>query len=452
MKIIIVGCGKVGETLASVLSREGNDVTVIDRKEEVVNTICDRYDIMGFAGNGASYSVLKEADIENADLVIAVTGSDELNLLCCLIAKKAGNCQTIARIRNPEYREEADFFKEELGMALVINQEHASAMEIARVLKFPSAIEINTFAKGRVDLLHFRIPRGSVLNGMTLVDMHAVLKCNVLVCTLERDGSLVIPKGDTILRDGDVISIVASTKDQMEFFHKIGLKTNRVKNTMIIGGGDTAYYLAKLLLSAGIQVKIIEKSLPRCEQLSETLQGATIIHGDGSDKELLEEEGIRQTEGFVALTGIDEENVVLSLFAKQVGCRKIVTKVNRVAFEEVFESLNLDTMISPKNITAEFILQYVRAMKNSLGSNVETLHRMMDDQAEALEFLIKDNYRHKKVPLKDLPLRKGVLVACINRGGEIILPRGNDWIDVGDSVVVITSLKGLGDIGDIFDQ
>lgn len=452
MKIIIVGCGKVGETLASVLSREGNDVTVIDRKEEVVNTICDRYDIMGFAGNGASYSVLKEADIENADLVIAVTGSDELNLLCCLIAKKAGNCHTIARIRNPEYREEADFFKEELGLALVINQEHASAMEIARVLKFPSAIEINTFAKGRVDLLHFRIPRGSVLNGMTLVDMHAVLKCNVLVCTLERDGSLVIPNGDTILKDGDVISIVASAKDQTEFFHKIGLKTNRVKNTMIIGGGDTAYYLAKLLLSAGIQVKIIEKSLPRCEQLSETLQGATIIHGDGSDKELLEEEGIRQTEGFVALTGIDEENVVLSLFAKQVGCRKIVTKVNRVAFEEVFESLNLDTMISPKNITAEFILQYVRAMKNSLGSNVETLHRMMDDQAEALEFLIKDNYRHKKVPLKDLPLRKGVLVACINRGGQIILPRGNDWIDVGDSVVVITSLKGLGDIGDIFDQ
>jgi len=451
MKIIIVGCGKVGETLASDLSREGNDITVIDRRDDVVDQLCDRYDIMGYVGNGASYSVLMDAGIENADLMIAATGQDELNLLCCLIARKAGNCQTIARVRNPEYNQEVSYIKEELGLALVINQEYASAQEISRVLKFPTAIEINVFAKGKVELLHFRIPQDSVLDGMNLNELHEKLQCNVLVCTRERNGELIIPGGGTVLESGDVISIVAPARDQVEFFRRIGVKTNQVRNAIIIGGGEIAYYLAKLLLNAGIQVKIIEKELSRCEELSELVPKAIIIHGDGSDKELLQEEGIAQTEAFVALTGIDEENVVLSLYAKSVGVRKIVTKVNRVAFEEVFDSLNLDTMISPKNITAEYILQYVRAMKNSLGSNVETLHRMMDDEAEALEFLIRDGFSMTGIPLRDLPLRKGVLLACINRGGNVILPRGGDVLEVGDSVVVITAMKGLSDILDIFE-
>jgi len=406
---------------------------------------------MGYVGNGASYSVLMDAGIENADLMIAATGQDELNLLCCLIARKAGNCQTIARVRNPEYNQEVSYIKEELGLALVINQEYASAQEISRVLKFPTAIEINVFAKGKVELLHFRIPQDSVLDGMNLNELHEKLQCNVLVCTRERNGELIIPGGGTVLESGDVISIVAPARDQVEFFRRIGVKTNQVRNAIIIGGGEIAYYLAKLLLNAGIQVKIIEKELSRCEELSELVPKAIIIHGDGSDKELLQEEGIAQTEAFVALTGIDEENVVLSLYAKSVGVRKIVTKVNRVAFEEVFDSLNLDTMISPKNITAEYILQYVRAMKNSLGSNVETLHRMMDDEAEALEFLIRDGFSMTGIPLRDLPLRKGVLLACINRGGNVILPRGGDVLEVGDSVVVITAMKGLSDILDIFE-
>lgn len=452
MKIIIVGAGKVGETLTQELSREGHDITVIDKNAAVVDQVCDRYDVMGFAGNGASYSVLMDADIVHADLMIAVTGRDELNLFACLIARKAGRCQTIARVRSPEYNREVNFIRDELGLALVINQEFASAQEIARVLRFPSAIEINTFAKGRVELLHFRIPQGSVLDGLNLNDMGEKLKVDVLVCTLERDGKMAIPSGDTVLQAGDVISIVASVEEQEKFFRRIDLKTHSCKSVMIIGGGEIAYYLSKILMNSGISVKIVEKDLGRCEELARLLPKATIIHGDGSEKELLSEEGIAKTEGFVSLTGLDEENVVLSLFAKYSGVRKIVTKVNRVAFEEVFDTLNLDTIVSPKHITAEHILQYVRAMQNSFGSNIETLHRMMDDQAEALEFLIRDNFSWEDVPLKDLPLKNGVLVGCINRRGSVILPRGGDVIRKGDTVVIITVLKGLNDISDIFEK
>ena len=450
MKIIIVGGGKVGETLVANLCSEGHDITVIDRSDKVVDQLCDRYDVMGYSGNGASYTVLEEADIEHADLVIAVTGHDELNLFVCLLARKAGNCQTIARVHNPEYNRAVNFIKDELGLALVINQEFAAAQETARVLRFPSAIEINAFAKGKVELLHFRIPQGSILNGMNLFEMHEKLNCDVLVCTLERDSSMIIPQGNTVLKTGDVISIVAALEEQEKFFTKIGLETHSVRNAMIIGGGDVALYLGRMLLNSGIQVKIIEKNLARCEELAELLPRATIIHGDGSDKELLEEEGIRNTEGVVCMTGIDEENVVLSLFAKTCGVRKIITKVNRVAFEEVFESLNLDTMISPKNITAELIVQYVRAMQNSFGSNIETLHRIMDDQAEALEFMIRDNFSKADIPLSRLSLKPGVLVAAIYRNGRFIVPRGADVIKRGDTVLIITTLKGVNDISDVF--
>ncbi len=450
MKIIIVGGGKVGETLVANLCSEGHDITVIDSNDKVVDQVCDRYDVMGFSGNGASYTILEEADVENADLVIAVTGHDELNLFVCLLARKAGHCQTIARVHNPEYNRAVNVIREELGLALVINQEFAAAQEAARVLRFPSAIEINTFAKGKVELLHFRVPQGSVLDGLDLYSMHEELNCNVLVCTLEREGDTLIPQGNTVLKAGDVISIVAPLEEQERFFSRIGLETHAVRNAMIIGGGDVALYLGRMLLNSGIQVKIIEKDLSRCEELAELLPKASIIHGDGSDKELLEEEGIRSTEGIVCLTGIDEENVVLSLFAKTCGVRKIITKVNRVAFEEVFESLNLDTMISPKNITAELIVQYVRAMQNSFGSNIETLHRIMDDQAEALEFKIRENFTRTDIPLSKLPLKSGVLVGAIYRDGRFILPRGGDVIRHGDTVLIITTIKGVNDISDVF--
>lgn len=449
VRIIIVGCGKVGETLAAELSQEGDDITVIDRKEDKVERLCNAYDIMGCTGNGAGYSTQLEAGIKEADLLIAVTGSDELNLLCCLLARKAGNCQTIARVRTPEYSSELRYLKEELGLAMVLNQELATAMELARVLKFPSAIDIDTFAKGRVDLLRFRIPADSPLDQMTLNEMHSRLKSNVLVCTLEHGGEILIPTGDSRMEAGDVISIVAASREEIPFFRKIGLQTNQVKNVLIVGGGQISYYLARLLCPAGIRVKIIERQMKRCEELCELLPKATIIHGDGTNRQLLEEEGIEQTEGFVALTDIDEENVILSLYAKKCGCRKVITKVNRLSFDEVIDSLDLDTRVCPRDITAESILQYVRSVKNSIGSNVETLHRISDNQAEALEFVIRDNFRMTEVSLRDLPLKPGILIASINRGGQIILPRGKDVIREGDTVIVITTRKGLNDINDI---
>ncbi len=453
MKIIIVGCGKVGEKIAAVLSQEGNDIMVIDKDERMVEELCNKYDIMGTVGNGASYEVLLEAEIVQSDLLIAVTGSDELNLLCCLTARMAGNCLTICRLRNPEYNQAAGFLKEELGLAMVINQEMTAAREIASLLKFPSAIEISTFAKGRAELLRFKIPAGSVLDGTSLVDMHTKLHCSVLVCTVERSEScVVIPNGDFVLRSGDIISIVSDTKSEEKFFKQIGIQTNRVKNAMIIGGGDIGYYLAKLLIENDISVKIIEKKLDRCEQLSELLPKAEVICGDGSEQELLQEEGLDQTEGFVALTNIDEENIILSLFARKSKVRKIVTKINRIGFDEVISDLDLDATVHPRFLTAEYILQYVRAMKNSIGSNVETMHWIADDKAEALEFLIRSNFRRTGIPLKDLALKPNILIACINRKGKIILPTGKDTLQVGDTVIVVTTTPGLNDINDIFRE
>ena len=450
MKIIIVGCGKVGEELAAVLSNEGNDITIIDKNEAKVDELRDRYDVMGTAGNGASYRVLQEADISHTDLMIAVTGSDELNLLCCLTARKAGHCHTIARVRNPEYSSEITFLKEELGLAMIINQEQTAAREIARVMKFPSAIEIDTFAKGRVELLRFKIPKGSVLDGLNLMEMNARLKCSVLVCTVEHEGKIQIPKGEYVLHEGDVISIVSEAREEEHFFRKIGLQTNKIKSVMIIGGGDIAYYLSDMLTSSGIGVKIIEKRLGRCEFLCENLPKASIIHGDGSSQQLLLEEGIEDMEGVVALTDFDEENVILSMYAKLLGARKVVTKINKITFDGVMDSLEMDTIIHPRNLTAEYILQYVRARRNSYDSNVETLHWIVENKAEALEFHIREGFRMKEIPLQQMKLKDNILVACISRDGRVILPRGSDVMKTGDSVVIVTTLKGLNDINDIF--
>lgn len=449
MKIIIVGLGKVGQSLAIELSGEDNDITVIDNREDVIQEISDQYDLMGVVGNGASYSTQMEAGIESADLLIAVTGSDELNLLCCLIAKKAGNCHTIARVRNPEYGREIGFIKEELGLAMVINPELAAAGEIAKVLQFPSAIEVNSFAKNKVHLMKFRVPENSVLNNMQISNLSAKMRGNVLICAVERGEEVIIPDGNCILRARDLVSVVGGVNDANEFFRQVGIVTNQVKNLMIVGGSPIAYYLAKMMLAGGVRVKLVEKNMKRCEQLCDLLPKATIVYGDGTDKELLLEEGITKYESFAALTNIDEENILLSLYARKTGNKKLITKINRIAFDEVIKELDLDTVIHPKNVTAEHIIQYVRSMKNSLGSNVETLHKIIGGKAEALEFVIRSRSRVTDVPLQGLKIKKGILVACISRRGKIIIPRGSDKIMAGDSVVITTQHKGLGDIEDI---
>lgn len=449
MKIIIVGCGKVGKTLAEELNKEDNEVTVIDRRYAEVESLSNKFDVMGVVGNGASYKTQMEAGIEKADILIAVTGSDELNLLCCLIAKRAGNCQTIARVRNPEYSEEIGFVKGALGLAMTINPEFAAAQEIARVLRFPSAIKIDTFAKGRVEMLKFRVPGESRLNGMLVMNIAPKLGADVLVCAVERDGEIFIPKGDFRLQEKDVVSIIAGPKKASDFFRKIGIETHQVKDTMIVGGGDTGYYLAKLLQPMGIGIKLIEQNEERCNLLSELLPKAQIIHADGSEQIVLIEEGVGQAEAFVALTNIDEENVMLSLFARSQTSGKIATKINRMDFDRVIKELDLDTTVYPKKITALYILQFVRAMKNSIGCNVETMYRILDDKAEALEFVVKDSSELPGIPLEKLKIKENTLVACIIRGRQIIIPRGKDEMRVGDSVVVVTTTLGLKDIRDV---
>lgn len=449
MNIIIVGCGKVGQALTEQLNDEGNNITIIDLSSKIVNDIAGRYDVMGVVGNGATHITQQQAGIEHADLLIAVTGSDELNLLCCLIAKKVGNCQTIARVRNPEYSTEAPFLKEELGLAMVINPEYAAAQEIARVLRFPSAIKIDTFAKGRVELLKFRLPEGCKLAGCAVKDIVSKFRCDILVCTVERGDDAFIAKGDLVFEEKDVISIISSPKNANDFFRKIGYKINSVRDVMIVGGGEIAHYLCDILLKAGISIKIIEKNAARCDELCTVLPDVIVINADAVDQNILLEEGLANCGAFVALTNLDEENILLSLFAKSSGKGKLVTKINRIDFDDVIKRLDLDSIIYPKNLTSDVIVRYVRAMKNTIGSNVETLYNIIKGKIEAAEFIVKENSPIAGVPLMELKFKKNVLVAAVLRDRKVIIPRGGDVIRPGDAVVIVSDLKQLHDITDI---
>lgn len=449
MNIIIVGCGKVGSTLAKQLSKEGHDISIIDINDRVVEEFSNSHDVMGIVGNGAAYSIQKLAGIEKAHLLIAVTGSDELNLLCCLIARKAGNCETIAKVRNPIYNKEIGFIKEELGLSMVINPDYEAASEIARILRFPSAIDINIFNKGSVELLSFKVEEGSILHDMKVQEIRGKLKFDILVCMVERGEEVIIPNGEFIMKENDIISIIAPHKKATEFFVKIGMIKNPVKNSMLIGGGDISYYLAKRLIKYGIDVTLVEKDQKRCEELSELIPEAMIIHGDGTDKDLLMEEGITHAESFASLTGLDEQNVLLSLHANNNMNGKIITKVNRITFDEVINNLNLGSIIYPKFITMRYILKYVRAMNNSIGSNVETLYKIKNDKAEALEFYVNENSKLVGIPLEKLKLKDNLIICYIKRKGEIITPNGQDCIKKGDYVIVVTTNVGLQDLSDI---
>lgn len=450
MKVIIVGLGKTGYRLAGLLSAEKiHEVTVVDTRPENIRTIVNEWDIMGVTGNAMDLEILEEAGIKAADLLIAVTGNDEINLLTCLIAKKLGNVKTIARVRKREYNKALGLFKDDLGLAMAINPELAAANEIARVLKFPSVIQIDTFAKGRVEILKFRIGERSVISDTKICDMGKKLNCDILVCGVERGEKAFIPGGNFILKAGDLVSFVATPQSSLDFFKAIGIKTDSVKDALIIGGGDTGCYLANILMETGIRVKIIEHNLKRCEELCELLPGASIINGDGTNTDLLMEEGITKYESVVTLTGIDEENIMLSLFARTKTDGKIVTKINRIAYDDVIDSLELDTIVNPNNITAEYIERFVRAKDNSLGGNVETMHLILDGKAEALEFKISKELSVCGMTLEEISLKDNVLIACINRDGKAIFPRGKDTLLPGDTVICVTTQHGVMDIKEI---
>ncbi len=452
MNIIVVGCGNVGYTLAEQLSKEGHEITLIDTEAERIKFVVDALDIQGVAGNGISHNVLMEAGVREADLVIAVTDEDEVNLLGCLMANKLGGCKTIARVRNPQYYEDIKYIKEELGLSMYVNPEREAAQEMARLIQLPSAIDVDSFDKSRINMIRFKIPENSILDGMAICDIRVKISPNVLVCIVQRKDEAFIPNGSFILHSGDIISFVTPINDAYSVFKKAGAKIRRIKNVIIAGGGRISYYLAYILLKSKINVKIIENNRERCEELSELLPEAIIICGNVTNESLLDEEGIGSTDAFVSVTDMDEENIMLSLYVSKISDAKVITKIKKVTFEEVVQDLNLGSIVDPKNIIAENIIRYVRALQNSYGSNVETLYRLVENKVEALEFNVNNTHGINKLvgkQLMNLDLKDNILVCSIKRGDKTFIPDGRDTIELGDRVIIVTTNLGLNDIMDI---
>lgn len=453
MDIIIVGCGKVGSSLASVLSTTEHNITVIDIKESRINEIVNGYDVMGITGSCLHTSVLAEANVDKTGIFVAVTDSDEVNILSCLIARKMKARHCVARVRNPEFSDQLVFMREELGISMMINPDSTAANEIAKMLRYPNAIKIESFARGRVDLAEIRISEGSDLNNMALFELNRKTKLDILICAVQRDGEVMIPKGDFVLRTGDRIHLTASHAEMVKFFKSISetYREKRIKSAVLIGGGRTSYYLAQELIEMGAKVKIIDINEKRCNELSEKLNKVDIICADGTDHDVLEEERVYDADAVVTLTGIDEENILVSLLAEKNGVKKVVSKVDRVSLLQLSGSFGLDCLVSPKAIMMDQILQYIRGKQNSRGSGIVTLYRLVNDQLEAIEFIVRRQEDYIDVPLKDLNLRKDVLIVSIVRGNQLIVPRGDDMLKMSDSVIVVTTNKGLSDLNDIFE-
>lgn len=451
MEIIIVGGGKVGGALAGVLCEE-HSVTVIDQNESKINSIINDYDVKGIAGNCLRTDMLSDAGVEKCNIFIAVTDSDETNILSCLIAKKMKARHCIARVRDPEFEKQLVFMREELGISMMVNPDYNSANEIAKVLRYPEAINIESFAKGRVDLAEIRITSGSILENIALSQLSRRLRLDVLICAVQRGDELIIPNGNFVLHAGDKIHMTASHSNMVKFFKSISAayREKRVKSAVLIGGGRVAYHLAQQLREMGVKVKIIEISEKRCLELSQRLNKVNIVCGDGTDHDIIREERVYDADAVVTLTGIDEENILMSLLAKNNGVDKVVTKVNRINLMQLSGTLNLDSIISPKSITVNQILQYVRAKKNTQGNNIATLYRLVNDRLEAIEFVVRERREYIGIPLKKLKLRNGILIASIVRGSELIIPKGDDCLMVNDSVVIVTTNRGFDDLKEIF--
>ncbi len=441
MKIVIVGDGKVGYTLTKELSQAGHDVVVIDSDQKVLQQSMEILDVFVVHGNGATLAVQQEAKVGESDLLIAATSGDELNLLCCVLAKKLGCRHTIARVRNPEYAKQLALLREELGLSMTINPERTAAHEIFRLLQFPSFLKRDTFCRGRAELVELKISEDSPLAGILLKDLLRVTGVSVLVCAVDRGGKVSIPVGDFRLEAGDKITVTAATTDLAKLMSNLHLDTQKVRDVILIGGGRVSSYLAKMLIKTGVRVKIIEQNMAKCEALSEELPEAIIICGDGTSQELLKIEGITEADAVIPLTNIDEENIIISMYADYMGVPKSITKISRVEYESIFRDRGLGSVVSPKLLTANEIVGYVRAMKQSTTSSMLSLYRLSDGHAEALEFVAKEGTPYLNVPFKDVQLKPNILVACIGRGDQILIPTGSNCIKAGDNVVVVTTAE-----------
>ena len=451
MKIVVIGDGKVGRTIVGHASREGHEVTVVDRNPKSVEQIVEKYDVIGVTGNGAAYNIQKEAGVDKADIVVATTSSDEVNILSCVVAKNLGAKSTIARVRNYEYNSQVGLMTKELGISMFINPELEAANEIVNLINFPEAMKIETFSKGMVDLIQLYIPENSPLGGLSLSEIHEKYKVRLLICAVERGGEVFIPTGNFVLNNEDKIYITAKRSTIRTFLNALGFLEDKIKDVLIIGGGRISLYLAEKLLKNKYNVKIIESNYERCLELSDLLKEATIIHGDGTDQTLLEEEGIQDIDACVSLTGIDEENIIISMYADKRNAHKVICKINKTSFASLLKTVGVASIVSPKEITASRIVRYVRAVNNARGNNVVRLYKLVDDKVEAIEFIASDEKEMFNIPLSELKIKKDILIASIIRDNEIITPIGKTVIQEGDSVIVISKDHILYQLGDILE-
>ncbi len=449
MKIVIIGDGKLGFSLADRLTDEGHDVVIVDNNERVINATGNALDVATIHGNGISQNVQEEAGVATADLLIAVTSTDEQNILCCLLAKKLGAKHTIARIREPDYAKTVATLRNELNLSLAINPEREAATDISRILRFPSAMKVDVFAKGRLEMVELKLPADSPIIGHPLCKMSGVSKAKILICAVQRGDEVIIPNGDFVPQEGDLVSLTAAPNEISQLFRALGLVSTRTRTAMIVGGGKIAYYLIRALLEAGIRVKVLDRDPVRCELLAERYPKATVLCGDGTDRETLKEEGVEEMDALVALTGLDEENVVISMYADACKVPKVVTKVNHISFGEVLSKAGIECVVTPHTIAADRIVRYVRAMQSSSGGSMLALSKIVGGKVEAIEFEAFEDFKGKNVPLKNLQLKSNLLIACIVRDTKPIFPTGDDMITTGDRVIVVTTVARMDELNDI---
>ncbi len=451
MRILIVGAGKVGHTLAEHLVMEKHDVVIVDKNEEVIQRHMDTLDAMCVRGSGANARVLMEAEADKADIIIATTASDETNMLCCLMAKRLGAKYAIARVRDPDYNDSLNMLRADMGIDMAINPERTTALEISRLLRFPTASNIESFARGRVEMVEFRALEGDAVVGCPLKDVLQSARGmpQVLCAAVERDGKAYIPDGDFVIQPGDKVHVAADVMTITAFFRYLGRNNTRTRNVFLMGGGRISYYLAKMVIPLGMHVTVVEIDEKKANVLSEALPEANVIFGDGTDQELLEQEGLGQTDAFVALGNRDEENLMTGLFAVRRGVPKVIVKNNRVTYAGLLAGMGLDSIVSPKALTCASILRYVRGRANSQGTKVERLYRLMDGKAEAMEFIARQEDPYIGVSLKDLNVRAGTRIAAIVRRGKVFVPFGNDHVEAGDSVVVVACENGISDLNEV---
>ncbi|MBQ8231754.1 MAG: Trk system potassium transporter TrkA [Lachnospiraceae bacterium] len=451
MRIVIIGLGKIGRTVLGNLSNKDHTITIIDEDKDKVEGLIEEYDVFGVVGNGACIDIQNEANVKNADLVIVLTNSDELNILACLVAKKLGAPNTVARVRNPAYRKQILEMKDELGISMILNPEKETANEIFNLINLPSVAQIERFARGRVSLVAIVVEKGCLLIGETLISIGRKFRTKVLICAVQRRGKVYIPSGNFVIEEGDKIHFTSDANSLGDFLTEINLVKSPLRNVMIVGGGNIGYYLSDELSKKKHKVKLVEKDKCRAEEMAKALPKVNVVHGDGTKHDLLLEEGIESMDAFVTLTGIDEENIIVSMYANKQNVRKIITKIDRDELFGMLDEVGIYNNVSPKDIIAARVLQYIRAIANKRGSNIITLYRLVNNQVEALEFVAKTQETIYNKPLKELKIKENCLIACIIRNNEVIIPDGNSYIRRGDNVIAVTTHKNFDDLTDIFE-